>query len=100
MTNLRTLLTGLAMGMLTITTLGANVAHTPRPTDAFTPFQERVDTYVALHRTLAASLPPLGSRDRHATTIARRYLASAIRAARPGARQGDIFAAASVPAFR
>jgi hypothetical protein len=107
MTHLRTLLPPLAIGLaiasISVTTLGANVVRQeqpPRPNRAFTSFQERVDAYVALHRKLAMSLPPLGSRDRHATAVSRRYLASAIRAARPHARQGDIFAPDAVAAFR
>jgi hypothetical protein len=107
MTNLRTLLPRLAIsvaiGSLAITTLGAHVVRQeepPRPDRAFTAFHNRLDAYVALHRKLAMSLPPLGSRDRHGTTIARHYLASAIRGARPHARQGDVFASEAVPAFR
>jgi hypothetical protein len=55
-------------------------------------FHQRAETYAALHRQLAASLPPLGSRvDRQSLLAARAFLASAIKAARPNARQGDLF---------
>ena len=55
-------------------------------------FQQRVGAYSALHRQLAASLPPLGARiDRQSLLAARKFLASAIKAARPSARQGDFF---------
>ena len=50
-------------------------------------FQQRVEEYAVLHRTLAASLP-------------RTSLASAIIAARPTARQGDIFTADVTRFFR
>jgi len=59
---------------------------------ALTIFQARVDAYVALHRQLEAPLPPPErERDPWSLFLARRYLASAIRAARPFAREGDVF---------
>lgn len=53
-------------------------------------FQQRVEEYAALHRQLAASLPPFGTAS----------LASAIMAARPTARQGDIFTPDATRFFR
>lgn len=64
-------------------------------------FQQRVEEYAVLHRTLAASLPVIGSRhDQRSLAVARAFLASAIMAARPTARQGDIFTADVTRFFR
>lgn len=64
-------------------------------------FQERVAAYVRLHRRLEEPLPPM-TRDvgSWSMLIARRYLASAIRHARPAAQQGDIFFPAAASVFR
>ncbi len=52
----------------------------------------RIDAYVALHRRVAATLPPRKETDDPAQLVARRKaLAVGIRAARPDARQGAIF---------
>ncbi len=55
-------------------------------------FSRRIDAYVALHRRAAATLP---ARERTADASQlvdwRKALANAIRAARPNAKQGDIF---------
>lgn len=64
-------------------------------------FSERVETYVSLHRRLEAPLPPMTSTaNTWSIFLARRYLASAIRGARPTARQGDIFTPAVATVFR
>lgn len=64
-------------------------------------FQQRVEEYAALHRQLAALMPLIGSRhDRQSATVARASLASAIIAARPTARQGDIFTPEATRFFR
>jgi hypothetical protein len=64
-------------------------------------FQQRVEAYAVLHRELAASLPLIGSRgDHHSQRVSRAYLASAIMAARPAARQGDIFTSDVTRFFR
>ena len=56
------------------------------------PFKTSVEEYVQLHRRLRASLPPLdvSSEPRHIFK-ASDQLASAIRAARRGARPGEVF---------
>lgn len=55
-------------------------------------FAERVNRYAALRARLEEPLPPFDlGRDPWSLMLTRRYLASAIRAARPDARQGDIF---------
>lgn len=64
-------------------------------------FTERTDRYVRLRARLEDPLPSLDARrDPWSLMLTRRYLASAIRAARPYARQGDIFATPVAQAFR
>jgi hypothetical protein len=56
-------------------------------------FIERTDRYVRLRARLEDPLPSFDARrDPWSLMLTRHYLASAIRAARPYARQGDIFA--------
>lgn len=60
--------------------------------DPLRDFQARVEAYVALHRLLEAGTPPLAvTRDPLEIQLASAALADAIVAARPQARQGDIF---------
>ena len=69
--------------------------------DALGTFNERVESYAALHRRLADSLPRLHpNHDPWSHSLSRRYLASAIRSARATARQGDIFSPAVADLFR
>lgn len=64
-------------------------------------FLQRVDDYVALHRRLEAPLPPQKvTGDVEALFAPRHALAKAIRAARPNARQGEIFSPAVARYFR
>lgn len=64
-------------------------------------FQERVENYAALHRRLEGPLPPMKpTTDTRSLFLARKYLASAIRAARSTARQGDIFSPDVATVFR
>jgi hypothetical protein len=107
MTNLRSVVpriaTAVAMAVLAAAALDAHVVlqESAHANPGFAAFQQRVEAYVTLHRTLAASLPPLGSRaHRQSVSAARKYLASAIKAARPNARQGDIFTSEATVAFR
>lgn len=107
MTNLRSLMPRLgaavAMGVLAAAALDAHVGRqesTQYSNCGLTAFQERVEAYATLHRNLAASLPPLGSRHNFQVVMtARKALASAIRAARPNAHQGDIFTSEATSAF-
>ncbi len=64
-------------------------------------FQKKVADYVKLHRDAAAKVPPLKSTD-SPTRIDeyQRALASMIRAARPQARQGDVFTSPIAAEFR
>ena len=58
-------------------------------------FLDRVDQYVALHRRLEGPLPPqVMTNDPEALFAPRRALGAAIRAARPAAKQGEIFSPA------
>jgi hypothetical protein len=64
-------------------------------------FTERTERYVRLRARLEEPLPSFDARrDRWSLMLTRRYLASAIRAARPQARQGDIFAPPVTQLFR
>jgi len=91
-------MTATAMRLATgiVVTLGAVSPTFPQPNDAtegLRQFTERIGQYAALHERLEVSLPPLRpSRTAQSLLLNRTYLAAAIRAARPNARQGDIFA--------
>ena len=64
-------------------------------------FDRRISEYAALHRRAAASLPPLTpSADVKWLMHERANLSFAIIAARPNARQGDVFAPPVANAFR
>ena len=64
-------------------------------------FAERVAAYAELHQRVDAVFPPWKATDDMESIIGRRaYLASAIRAERPNARQGDIFTPSAAVAVR
>lgn len=64
-------------------------------------FTENVADYAALHRRLEEALPPLTpTRNVLKTYVAQQLLASAIRKARPAARQGGIFTPEAAMLFR
>ena len=64
----------------------------PGAVDALAAFTVRVDTYVQLHRRLEVSFPPLETTtDAISRLLNKRYLASAIRAARRHAKDGTVF---------
>jgi hypothetical protein len=54
-------------------------------------FQERVDSYAALHRRLAPPPAAIASTDPISKLLSRNYLAAALRSARRFAQQGEIF---------
>src|SRR5688500_7206629 len=55
-------------------------------------FNERLERYVSLRSRLEEPLPPFdGHQDSWSSLLLHRYLASAIRAGRSGAHQGEIF---------
>ena len=78
-------------------------AHEP-PADsdpALVRFQAAIEGYAALHRRLRGSLPRLETESEPGKILkAADRLASAVRAARPGARQGDLFTPEVVASFR
>jgi len=95
MTNVPSVLSRIAasltIALLAVATVDGSVARRNtigQRSAALAVFEQRVAAYAALHRDLAASLP---SGSRHSAAMARMYLASAIKAARATARQGDIF---------
>jgi hypothetical protein len=63
-------------------------------------FQERVDSYVALHRRLAPPPPAMTSADPISKLLTRNYLAAAIRGARQYAQQGEVFSPEIATLFR
>jgi hypothetical protein len=63
-------------------------------------FEERLAQYAALHRKLEAPLPLKPSVSAYALSVRRGYLASAIKNARPSARQGEFFTPDVAQVFR
>ena len=64
-------------------------------------FATRIGAYVTLHRQLEGTVPTLHvSRDPSEIEAAVAALGAQIRAARPGARQGDVFTPAVATSFR
>ena len=71
------------------------------PDDPFRVFVARVEAYARLHQRLERPLPAFGGNaDLLSRFLNRGYLASAIRAARSGAKQGDIFTPDIANVFR
>jgi hypothetical protein len=70
------------------------------PDAALRVFHERVVEYAALHRRLAPPPAAANSTDPIGRLLTTRYLASAIRASRPNAQQGDIFTPHVATVFR
>ena len=80
------------------TTRGVHVTFDPDA--AMRTFHERVEAYAALHRRLAPPPAATSAKDPLAKLLTHEYLASAIRNARNGAQQGDIFTPDVAAAFR
>jgi hypothetical protein len=73
----------------------------PERAAALRVFHERVAAYAALHERLEQPLPPLDvARETVRNYVNRHVLASAIRKARAGARQGDVFTPEVARLFR
>lgn len=70
------------------------------PPAALRVFQERVESYAALHRRLAPPRPTARSTDPISRLLTGQYLASAIRGARRYAEQGEIFTPEVARMFR
>jgi hypothetical protein len=87
---------------LTLATVGMRRQEGTSPSRAaLAAFDQRIAQYVGLHRRLEAQLPPMEtSTDPERFIGHRESLAAAIKAARPGARQGDLIDAAVAPVFR
>ena len=63
-------------------------------------FDERVGSYVAVHRRFEQLLPSESAGSRQSSRFRQKFLASAIKAARPNAEQGDIFVPPVADFFR
>jgi hypothetical protein len=74
-------------------------ANVPDASAALRTFHERVEAYAALHRQLVPP-PAVSDPDPLAKLLTHQYLASAIRNARPGADQGNIFTLEVMALFR
>jgi len=97
----RVFITFAAVLLLGAWRMDAALAPTGANNDALRTFNERVESYAALHRRLADPLPRLDpNRDLWSHFLSRRDLASAIRSARATAKQGDIFSPAIADLFR
>jgi hypothetical protein len=84
-----------------VLTLVAGLDGSPPADPLRETFLQRVDGYVALHRTLEGPLPPEAvTHDPNALFAPRQALAAAIRKARAGALQGEIFSPAVARYFR
>ena len=89
---LKRAVSSLTIALLAVATVDGSVVRPGtigQGSTALVVFEQRVAAYAALHRDLAASLPRSGAG--YSAAMARMYLASAIKAARATARQGDIF---------
>jgi hypothetical protein len=81
-----------ASGLGLAAATGAGGGDAPQP--ALDRFRDRVDAYVVVHRRAERTVPRLEVTDDPAAIAhASAALAGAIRAARPEARQGDVFTA-------
>jgi hypothetical protein len=81
----------------------AEAAQSPPPVGAaaLDAFMSRVEAYARLHQRLEAPFPPIDSTaDSLSRLLNRQYLASAIRAARRHAKEGDIFTPDVADMFR
>jgi hypothetical protein len=92
------------VSLVALTLAAIDARSQPVPDDAVAAlgmFDERIGAYAALHRELAQDLPPLvPSHDPLALRAIQSALASAIKAARPTAHEGDIFTPAITRLFR
>jgi hypothetical protein len=81
--------------------IGATARQNAARQDGLQLFAERVAAYADLHQRVDAVFPPWRATDDMASIFGRRaYLAVAIKAERPDARQGDIFQPSAASAVR
>jgi hypothetical protein len=100
--SLRLLLAAVACaGTLGVSRLTAQTPGEDGRAAALRLFDARVNEYAALHRRLEGPLPPLTpTKETLRNHVLRQLLASAIRRARAGAQQGDIFEPGVALVFR
>ena len=92
---------GVAVAALWTATASGLPLRTPVGEDALEHFYTAVDSYVALHQAVARSVPPLEiTPDGEKIHAAIEAMATAMRAARPWAAEGDIFDAEAAPVIR
>jgi len=91
-----------ALGLVGIGGVGGHVQDpSVRETTALHVFEARLADYMAVHQRLEQALPPLRSSPNIATVLARHAtLATAVKGARPNARQGDLFTTEVAGLFR
>lgn len=96
-----TVLTLLIAALVTVTTERARAQYAVFDADAaLRQFQERVESYAALHRRLAPPPANVSKTDPIAKLLTRNYLAAALRSERRYAQQGEIFTADVAELFR
>jgi len=82
-----------ALLLLSLLVPGRAAAQTSDDTHAQAIFAQRIDAYDQLHARLAGPLPAFDTLSTRELNVYRAFLRSAIRAARPHARQGDLLGA-------
>lgn len=81
-----------AVVAMTLVGIGPRPQHGDEAVDALAVFRERIGAYATLHRDVASHLPSLVPfDDPRPYLVVQALLASEMKAARPTARQGDIF---------
>ena len=95
---------GLVLLVAALIGISADVARAQYPVfdadAALRLFQERVESYAALHRRLAPPPGAMASTDPISKLLTRNYMAAAIRGARRYAQQGEIFTPEVATLFR
>lgn len=99
-----TITTGLVLLVIALVALSAERARAQYAVfdadAAMRQFQQRVDSYAALHRRLAPPPAAIASTDPISKLLSRNYLAAALRSARRFAQQGEIFTPDVATLFR
>lgn len=99
-----TITTGLVLLVVALVALSAERARAQYAVfdadAAMRQFQERVESYAALHRRLAPPPAAIASTDPIAKLLSRNYLAAALRSSRRYAQQGEIFTPDVATLFR
>jgi|SoiMethySBSTD1v2_1073268.scaffolds.fasta_scaffold466263_2 hypothetical protein len=91
----------IAVAFVAVVTLCAQTATPAKAAGGLDEFSERIAKYAVLRGDLEKTVPPLtGSEDPARVVAIADSLAAKVRAARAGARQGDLFTPAAAEAFR